>query len=109
MVVDMLLVMFVFYLSIPGVAAYFAHTNNRNWVTWFIFALFLPVIAHTVLIILTAIDDKKRAQNKMLTSDEERHMEAVIAKSIRDAHYGTTYIQREEKQDEDDEEFLRQF
>ncbi len=75
MILDIFLLIFLFYLSIPAVVGYFAHCYGRSFWGWFWFSCFLPIIAHVVLYILVSRDTRN---NLVLSPKEERHMQQQI-------------------------------
>ncbi len=52
MLLDFALMGVLFLLSIPLICGYFAHTHGRSFWLWFCLGLFLPGIAHLILVCL---------------------------------------------------------
>lgn len=86
MFVDFAFIMFVFMLTIPAVAGYYAHSRGRSFWFWFFLSLCLPVISHLILAFLpdesSPIEKELhdlRVKNKMLglKSDLPLHDKAL--------------------------------
>ncbi|MEO1050345.1 MAG: hypothetical protein AAFX87_06955 [Bacteroidota bacterium] len=78
MIVDLILVVVVFYLSIPAVTGYCAYSYGRSFWFWFGMGFFLPIITHIILYFLISYDIKKQKTTDLLTRDEEIMMEQNI-------------------------------
>ncbi len=50
--VDFIIIMTLFWLTIPAVCGYYAYSRGRSFWFWFAMGTFLPIISHVILIFL---------------------------------------------------------
>ncbi len=55
---DAFIIMTLFFLTIPAVCGYYAHSRGRSFWFWFAIGTFLPVIAHIILLFLPKITNE---------------------------------------------------
>ncbi|MGI9544122.1 MAG: hypothetical protein ACR2MX_12765 [Cyclobacteriaceae bacterium] len=75
MIVDFLLVGFLFYLTIPLVAGYSAHCYGRSFWVWFTLGAIFPAVAHLALALLVKDDSFET-----LSEREDQYMSHQINK-----------------------------
>ena len=79
MILDIFLLIFLFYLSIPTVVGYFAHCYGRSFWLWFGITCFLPILSHIVLYVLVNNDSKN---NLVLSAKEEAYVMREVEKAL---------------------------
>lgn len=79
MILDIFLLIFLFYLSIPAVVGYFARCYGRSFWLWFAVTCFLPIISHVILYILVSRDSRK---NLVLSAKEEAYVMREVEKAL---------------------------
>lgn len=80
MILDIFLLIFLFYLSIPTVVGYFAYAYGRSFWGWFWLSCFLPIFSHILLYILVSRDTRN---HRVLSPAEERHMQQHIDNALK--------------------------
>jgi hypothetical protein len=56
---DVFIILTLFFLTIPAVCGYYAHSRGRSFWFWFVVGTFLPVIAHLILLFLPKITNEE--------------------------------------------------
>lgn len=82
MIVDFLLFGLLFYLSIPAVAGYVAHSYGRSFWLWFGISCFLPVITHVILYVLLSYDSRPKNSKSGLSTIEDKKMNTLIGEAM---------------------------
>lgn len=82
MFVDIALIGFAFFLSIPLVNGYFAHCYGRSFWLWFILGTFFPIIAHIALAILCLPRGRKDKQLKEAYESLSRYEDEYMQERI---------------------------
>lgn len=78
MLLDLFLVVALFYFSIPAVVGYFAKCYGKKFWVWFIYGTFLPVIAHFHLLFTLYLEEERVKKEFKMSLEEERHMHHLI-------------------------------
>ncbi|MGK7397570.1 MAG: hypothetical protein ACNS62_23535 [Candidatus Cyclobacteriaceae bacterium M3_2C_046] len=84
MFLDILLILAVFYLSIPALAGYFAASYGKSFWFWFFYGLIFPVIAHFHLLLYISFEERRVQKQFHMSLQEERHMDQLIKSTIRE-------------------------
>lgn len=84
MLIDLALLGFAFFFTVPAVAGYFAYSYGRSFWVWFILGCFLPIIFHILLALLCSrkATSRKNYIFSELTRYEDEYMHAQIKASL---------------------------
>lgn len=82
MFVDFVLVLMLFFLSIPTITAYFAYSYGLSFWKWFMIGCCLPLFANILLICRVKNYEKIRKWDPKLTRYEDEYMNKLIGESF---------------------------